>query len=62
MYQALTDFLVNFSAHQPLLWALLVMLFVAGVGLFLYGFWEVTLRGLGRLWVKKNRGPAGPRP
>ncbi len=61
MYQALTDFLINFSAGQPLLWALLVLVFVAATGLFLYGFWEVVLRALGRLWTAKNRRPAGPR-
>ena len=61
MYQTLTDFLISFSAAQPVLWALMVMVFVAATGLFLYGFWEVVLRGLGRLWAAKNRRPAGPR-
>lgn len=47
MYESLTQFLQTFSAESPFLWALLVMAVVALAGLFLYGFWEVVLRGFG---------------
>jgi NADH:ubiquinone oxidoreductase subunit 5 (subunit L)/multisubunit Na+/H+ antiporter MnhA subunit len=55
MYQNLSHFLQRFSAEYPLLWALLVMVVIAGVALFLYGFWELVLRGLSRIFGSRNR-------
>ena len=43
MYDALTDFLQDFSSRWPLLWALSVMAVVAGTGLGLYVLWELVL-------------------
>lgn len=51
MYDSLTGFMKNLSADYPLLWALLVMAFVACTSLFLFGFWEGVLR---RLFHKKS--------
>jgi hypothetical protein len=44
MYDSVASFLKNFSANFPLLWALLVMVVIAGAGLALYAFWELLLR------------------
>jgi cytochrome c oxidase subunit IV len=46
MYESLSQFLKNFSDGYPLLWSLLVMVVIASAGLVLFGFWELTLRGL----------------
>ena len=48
MYESLADFLRNFSAGYPLLWALLVMAAVAASGLTLHFLWQLLLRLLGR--------------
>ena len=48
MYESLADFLRNFSACYPLLWALLVMAAVAVSGLTLHFLWQLILRLLGR--------------
>ncbi len=56
MYQALTDFLRTFSAAAPLPWALLVMVVIAVAGLVLYAFWELLLRGLGRVFSGGGNG------
>ena len=58
MYQSLTHFLQTFSVEHSLLWALLVMAVIASAGLLLYGFWELLLRGLGRVIAAGRR--AGP--
>jgi len=50
MYDSLASFLKNFSVNFPLLWALLVMVVVAGAGLLLYAFWELVLRWLPRVF------------
>ena len=55
MYQALTDFLTTFNVQWPLLWAVLVTLVVAGTGLLLYAFWELTLGGLVKLFTRLRR-------
>ncbi len=55
MYDALTDFLQEFSSRSPLLWALLVMAVVSGTGLGLYALWELVLRWAISAW-------AGSRP
>jgi hypothetical protein len=55
MYEALSAFLQRFSADYPVLWALLVMVIIAGVALFLYGFWELVLRGAARLLGSRNK-------
>ena len=60
MHHALTDFLQNFSSQSPLLWALLVMAVVAGMGLGLYVFWELALRWGISAWAR-GRGRAGRR-
>lgn len=44
MYDSLSSFLKTFSAEFPILWALIVLVVVAGTGVFLYGFWELVLR------------------
>ena len=44
MNESLTEFLTTFPVDNPLLWALLVMVVVAGISLVLYLFWEVLLR------------------
>ena len=44
MYDALTEFLQQFSSQAPLPWALLVMAVVAGTALVLYNFWQLVLR------------------
>ena len=49
VYDSLAHFLTTFSAQYPLAWALLVMATIAAAGLLLYGFWELTRRGLGGL-------------
>lgn len=56
MYQTLTDFIRTFSAAAPLPWALLVMAVVAAAGLVLYAFWELLLRGLGRVFSGNGGG------
>ena len=50
MYESLAHFLRTFSVQHPLPWALLVMAVIAAAGLLLYGFWEVALRVVGRLF------------
>ena len=47
MFETLTGFLRNFSEGYPLLWALAIFVVIAATGLFLYGFWELVLRGVG---------------
>ena len=44
MNESLTEFLTTFPVNNPLLWALLVMVVVAGTSLALFLFWEVLLR------------------
>ncbi len=51
MYDALTDFLQDFSSRWPLLWALSVMAVVAGTGLGLYVLWEMVLRWVVSAWA-----------
>ena len=51
MYDALTDFLQEFSSHSPLPWALLVMAVVAVTGLGLYSLWELVLRWIISVWA-----------
>ena len=60
MYQSLVHFLQTFSVQYPLPWALLVMVVIAATGLFLYAFWEVALRLVGRLFAGGS-GAAGRR-
>ena len=50
MYELLTDFLRDFSRAYPLLWALLVMAALGLAGLGLHLFWQLILRGAGRLF------------
>lgn len=57
MYESLAGFLRNFSAAQPVLWALLVMLVVAAASVTLYAFWELVWRLLpGNSPKKSGRG------
>ena len=46
MYESLSNFLRNFSAQSPLVWALFIMVVVVGIGLALFAFWELLLRQL----------------
>jgi hypothetical protein len=55
MYDSLSTFLKSFSAEFPLLWALLVLAVIAGVALFLYGFWELALRWAARIYRSRNQ-------
>jgi hypothetical protein len=48
-------FLKNFSANFPLLWALLVMVVIAGTGLALYSFWELVLGVVTRVFRSSAR-------
>ena len=50
MYELLTDFLRDFSLAYPLPWALLVMAALGLAGLGLHLFWQLILRGAGRLF------------
>ena len=50
MYELLTDFLRDFSRAYPLPWALLVMASLGLAGLGLHLFWQLILRGAGRLF------------
>ena len=50
MYELLTDFLRDFSRAYPLPWALLVMAALGLAGLGLHLFWQLILRGAGRLF------------
>jgi hypothetical protein len=59
MYDSLTSFLRNFSVDFPVLWALLVMAIVAGAGLTLYVFWELTLRWVSSIFRSHNRDKQG---
>ena len=54
MYDALTDFLQEFSNQYPLLWALLVMAVVAGIALGLYALWELVLRWVASAWARSR--------
>ncbi len=47
MFESLSGFLRSFSDGYPLLWALAIFAVIAATGLFLYGFWELVLRGVG---------------
>ena len=58
MYELLTDFLRDFSRAYPLPWALLVMAALGLAGLGLHLFWQLILRGAGRLF---GGGAAGKR-
>ena len=59
MYELLTDFLRDFSLAYPLPWALLVMAALGLAGLGLHLFWQLILRGAGRLFG--GGGAAGKR-
>ena len=66
MYELLTDFLRDFSQAYPLPWALLVMAALGLTGLGLHLFWQLILRGAGRLFGGgaaggMNSGAAGKR-
>ena len=54
MFEALTGFLRNFSEGYPLLWALAIVVVIAATGLFLFGFWQLVLRGVGTI-TSRNR-------
>ena len=54
MYDALTNFLQDFSSRSPLLWALLVMAVVAGTALVLYNFWQLVLRWVASAWARSR--------
>ena len=67
MYELLTDFLRDFSLAYPLPWALLVMAALGLAGLGLHLFWQLILRGAGRLFGggaagKPGGDPGGGRP
>ena len=59
MYDALTDFLQEFSSRSPLLWALLVMAVVAGTALGLYALWELVLRWIVSTWTGSHTRAGG---
>ncbi len=54
MFEALTGFLRNFSEGYPLFWALAIVVVIAATGLFLFGFWELVLRGVATLVSRSN--------
>jgi hypothetical protein len=55
MYDSIASFLKSFSTNFPLLWALLVMMVIAGTGLALYAFWELVLRWVPRVFGSSAR-------
>ena len=59
MYELLTDFLRDFSRAYPLPWALLVMAALGLAGLGLHLFWQLILRGAGRLFGGGAAGKTG---
>lgn len=61
MYNSLTEFLTAFSAEFPLLWAMLVLVVIAGTALFLYGFWELVLRWATGLFGSRRKGTGSTR-
>ena len=54
MFESLTGFLQNFSEAYPLFWALAIVVVIAATGLFLFGFWQLVLRGIGAI-ASRNR-------
>ena len=61
MYEALANFLRDFSADAPILWALLVMLVVAATGFGLYAFWELVLGWIFSRRPRDRNQPGGRR-
>ncbi|MCY4438362.1 MAG: hypothetical protein OXE05_13665 [Chloroflexi bacterium] len=59
MYEALTEFLQEFSSQYPLLWALLVMAMVASTALSLYALWELVLRWAISAWAGSRSRASG---
>lgn len=61
MYDRITEFMTTFSADYRLLWALLVVAFVACASLLLFVFWEAVLRFFPPLRVstKNSKRPSG---
>ena len=50
----MNEFIITFSSDHSVLWALLVMAFVASTGLSLFVFWELVLRyPLNKKFLKK---------
>ncbi len=49
MFESLTAFLRSFSEGYPLFWALAIVVVIAATGLFLFGFWQLVLRGVGAI-------------
>lgn len=44
MYDAFIDFLITLSQSNPVLWGIFVVAVIGGLGLVLYGLWEIVLR------------------
>ncbi|HEU0020769.1 MAG TPA: hypothetical protein VFR55_03735 [Dehalococcoidia bacterium] len=57
MYDALTRFLGTFSADNPILWTVLVIVVIGGTGLGLYAFWEVVLKAVSAVFSRGGNGP-----
>ena len=49
MYETLTELLRNLNSGPAVIWALLVMLVIAGTGLILHFFWEAVFKVIGAL-------------
>ncbi len=56
MFEALTGFLRNSSEGYPLFWALAIVVVIAATGLFLFGFWQLVLRGVGT-FASRSKNP-----
>jgi hypothetical protein len=57
MFESLTAFLRSFSEGHPLFWALTIFVVIAATGLFLYGFWELVLRGVSAIAFRHKKTP-----
>ncbi len=57
MFESLTAFLRSFSEGYPLFWALTIFVVIAATGLFLYGFWELVLRGVSAIAFRNKNSP-----
>ena len=60
MYETLIELLMSLSGGSPLIWALVVVLVIAGTGLLLHYFWEAVLKGMGAL--ARSHRTSGRRP